>query len=209
MLYTRTVAPGTLSLFKALTALPALATFALVGGTNLSLRYGHRISVDLDLFTNTPFEPDEVFSAIVKARPQTVKIDQRKQSIFLTVDGIKIDLILHEYPYLRGIETVEGLRLLSVEDIIPMKLEAMATRGVKKDFWDVAELLDHYSLRQMLDFHQKKYKNSDLGHILLSATYFADAERERIDPLSLNGVTWPQVKAKMQRAVKAFVKGAV
>lgn len=209
MIHTETLAPATLALLRKLTATPALAVFPLVGGTNLSLRYGHRVSIDLDLFTNTNFDPDEVLAAIVKTLPQTIKLDQRGQSLWLTIDDIKVDLILHEYPYLRGIEEVEGFRLLSVEDIIPMKLEAMATRGVKKDFWDIAELLDHFSLGQMLQFHQQKYANSDLGHIVLSATYFADAERERTDPISLNGITWAQVKAKMQQAVENFVGGQV
>ncbi len=206
MLFVNTLATETLALIKDLNSIPLLEAFPLVGGTNLSLRYGHRISVDLDLFTNEPFHPDEIFTKIVKKFPQTVKIDQRGQSIWLSIHGVKVDLILHEYPYLKGVEIMEGVRMLAVEDIIPMKLEAMATRGVKKDFWDIAELLNHFSLRQMLQFHQQKYANSDLGHIILSATYFADAEKERTDPLSLNGITWPQVKVKMKRAVDDFVK---
>ncbi len=156
MLYTNTVVPETLSLLKVLNEIPLLDSFPLVGGTNLSLRFGHRVSVDLDLFTNQPFYPDEVFESIIKVFPQTIKLDQRRQSIWLTIDGVKVDLILHEYPYINGSERVEGIHLLTVEDIIPMKLEAMATRGVKKDFWDIAELLNHFSLHQMFQFHQQK-----------------------------------------------------
>lgn len=124
----------------------------------------------------------------------------------MTIDGIKVDVLLHEYPYIKGVEVVEGIRLLAVEDVIPMKLEAMATRGVKKDFWDLVELLNHFSLAQMLQFHQQKYSNSDIGHILLAATYFSDAEKERIDPISLNGMTWDRVKESMLKAVNDFVK---
>lgn len=196
-----------LNLLRDLSDIPSLFQFPLVGRTNLSLRYGHRMSVDLDLFSNTPFDPEEVFTAIVKKRPHTIKLDQRRQSMWLTIDGIKVDIILHEYPYIKGVEVTEGIRLLAVEDVIPMKLEAMATRGVKKDFWDLAELLNHFSLAQMLQFHQKKYPNSDMGHILLSATYFVDAEKERADPISLNGMTWTQVKSTMLKAVNDFVKG--
>lgn len=36
--------------------MPELQDFALVGGTALSLLYGHRMSVDLDLFSNKSFE---------------------------------------------------------------------------------------------------------------------------------------------------------
>lgn len=187
-------------------AIPELAAFPLVGGTNLSLRFGHRMSVDLDLFTNAPFDLDETFDTIVRAFPKTIKLDARKQSLWLSIDGVKVDLILHQYPYIRGIEAIDDIRFLAVEDIIPMKLEAMATRGVKKDFWDIAELLKHYSLTQMLYFHQERYRQSDMGHLILSATYFADAEKERIDPVSLTQTTWQDVKATMRHAVDIYVK---
>lgn len=58
----------------------------------------------------------------------------------------------------------------------------------------------------MLQFHQQRYPNSDPGHILLSATYFADAEKEQADPITLNGRTWQQVKQIMRQAVDSFVK---
>lgn len=56
MLQTRTVEPGTLELLKRLMSLPALRQFYLVGGTALALQMGHRLSIDLDLFTPEPFD---------------------------------------------------------------------------------------------------------------------------------------------------------
>ena len=206
-LYTNTVQPGTLALLYKLMQIPELSEFLLVGGTNLSLRYGHRISVDLDLFTNRPFDREEVYNGIVNKFPHTLLLDQRKQTIWLTIEGVKVDIILHEYPYIKGVEEIDGIHLLAVEDIIPMKLEAMATRGAKKDFWDIAELANHFGLAQMLDFYQQKYPNSDPGHVLLAMTYFADADLEKIDPQSLSGLTWLQVKQKMRAIVEAYVRG--
>jgi hypothetical protein len=37
-----------------------LAEFSLVGGTALSLKYGHRISVDLDLFSENDFNNSDI-----------------------------------------------------------------------------------------------------------------------------------------------------
>ena len=50
MLYFETIEPDTLDLLNRLMALPELKEFILVGGTALSLRYGHRKSIDLNLF---------------------------------------------------------------------------------------------------------------------------------------------------------------
>lgn len=205
MLFINTVKPETLGLLETLMQLPELADFLLVGGTNLSLRFGHRISVDLDLFTNLPFDREEVYNGIRKLLPQTILIDQRRQTIWLSIDGVKVDLILHEYPYLKGCEVIQKIRFLAVEDIIPMKLEAVATRGVKKDFWDIAELLNHFSLPQMLNFYQQKYPNSDPGHVLLDMTYFADADTEQLDPMGLNDLTWNDVKDKMRQTLRDYV----
>ena len=208
-LFTNTVQPATFLLLNKLMKIPELSAFLLVGGTNLSLRYEHRISVDLDLFTNKPFDREDVYQGILTALPQTILLDQRKQTIWLTIDGVKVDIILHQYPYIKGVEEINGIRFLAVEDIIPMKLEAMATRGAKKDFWDIAELINHFTLAQMLNFYQQKYPNSDPGHVLLAMTYFVDADTETIDPQSINGVTWPQVKQKMKATVDGYVKNSM
>jgi hypothetical protein len=206
MLFLNTVKSETYELLQKLMQIPELSEFVLVGGTNLSLKFGHRISVDLDLFTDKPFDLDEVFTGIGKTLPQSIKLDQRKQTIWLNIDGIKVDIILHEYPYIRPIEVIDNVRFMSVEDIIPMKLEAMATRGVKKDFWNINELLNHYSLPRMIEFYQAKYPNSDVGHVLLSMTYFVDAEYQKDNPEDLKGTTWEQVKTNMQTTIEQYVR---
>ena len=206
MLFLNTVKSETYELLKKLMQIPELSEFVLVGGTNLSLKFGHRISIDLDLFTDKPFDLDEVFTGIIESLPQSIKLDQRKQTIWLNIDGVKVDMILHQYPYLRPIEIIDKIRFMSVEDIIPMKLEAMATRGVKKDFWDINELLNHYSLSQMIEFYQAKYPNSDVGHVLLSMTYFVDAEYQKDNPEDLKGTTWEEVKTNMRKIIEQYVK---
>ena len=206
MLFLNTVKPETYQLLKQLMEIPELSDFAIVGGTNLSLKYGHRISVDLDIFTNKTFEREIVEKGIINRFPQAIKLDQRNQSIWFNIDDIKVDIILHEYPYIEPLEIIDGIRFVSVQDIIPMKLEAMATRGVKKDFWDIAELLNHFTFSQMLTLYQKKYPNSDIGHVILAMTYFIDAEKQYEDPIDIKEITWEEVKTKMKTTISGFVK---
>ena len=66
MLHTETIEPHTLSVLKSLQKLPALKNFSLVGGTALSLLFGHRKSVDLDLFCAKPFKNETLIMAIKK-----------------------------------------------------------------------------------------------------------------------------------------------
>lgn len=60
MLHTETVAGTTLGLLKKLEVENVMSDFNLAGRTSLALYLGHRISLDLDLFTPKPFDATEL-----------------------------------------------------------------------------------------------------------------------------------------------------
>jgi predicted nucleotidyltransferase component of viral defense system len=186
-------------------SMPELNSFALVGGTNLSLRFGHRLSVDLDLFTPHLFDVNAISQAIITAFPNTIIASQSDKMLFLYVDEVKVDMVVLPYPYIEPMDVWDGIRLVSVPDIIAMKLSAVARRGVKKDFWDVAELLDMYSLAEMIAFYKAKYASNDIFYVLRALAYFEDAEKHK-DPDPLKKMTWKQVKKKVQIAVKKYIE---
>lgn len=184
--------------------MPELNQFGLVGGTNLSLRFGHRISIDLDLFTNEPFNTEATYNQLEGRFSNILQASQSETMLFLYINEVKIDIVLLPYPYLNPMEEMEGIRFVSLEDIAAMKLSAIARRGVKKDFWDIAELLDVFSLDEMLEFYRAKYSSRDIFHLLRSLVYFTDADPQK-DPDPLKKVTWSQVKGKVQKAVKRYL----
>ena len=66
MLQTSAIHPSTLAALKKLMSIPSLQSFYLVGGTALALVKGHRLSVDVDLFSaNIPFDAEESETPIV------------------------------------------------------------------------------------------------------------------------------------------------
>lgn len=204
MLHPATVEPATLELLTRLMQVPLLEPFALAGGTNLSLRFGHRLSIDLDLFTDQSFSEQALFDELLTVFPMAIKTDEAKNTLSLFVEGVKVDLLAHRYPLVKPFAEESGIRFWSVEDVIAMKLGAVSGRGAKKDFWDLAELLDHFSLADMLGFFTAKYASSDPGYVVRSLTYFDDAEPQA-DPMTLNAVTWPLVKQRVLQAVRELV----
>ena len=87
--------------------------------------------------------------------------------------------------------------MFSLEVIIAMKEQAILGRGNKKDFWNIAELLAHYSVEDFIRFHQQKYTTHNLLISVPQAiTYFKDAD-ESEDPVSLKNQTWTDI----QRAI--------
>lgn len=204
MLHPATVEPSTLDTLRSLLRLPALSSFALAGGTNLALRFGHRLSIDLDLFTDRSFSTEEIKVDIIELFSRTVVTDEAKNSVSLLVNDIKVDLLAHRYALLKPFDELDTFRFWSIEDAVAMKLGAVSGRGAKKDFWDITELLNHFTLPQMLHLFTKKYTNSDPGYVIRSLTYFDDADGQA-DPISLNGMTWPMVKQRISKAVQELL----
>lgn len=104
------------------------------------------------------------------------------------------------------LESFAETRLLSVEDIIPMKLQAASNRNSKKDYWDIAALLEKYSLDTMLKIFTAKFSQIDIGFIIHSLTDFEKADAE-LDPDTNTGITWNEIKKKLIIAVKQYTDG--
>lgn len=207
MLHIKTVEPNTFSVLKQLIEIPELQDFSLVGGTALSLLYGHRISVDLDFFSNKPFENTTIIEVLVKKFGEsfTHRGTNARFGIFGFIDEVKIDIVRHPHPLIRPEFFIEGIRMFSTEDIIAMKVQAILGRGKKKDFWDVAELLEHYSIDDFINFHKEKYATQNLFITVPQAiTYYADAD-ESEDPISLKKQTWESVQAFIKKKVREYL----
>lgn len=172
MLQTQTIAPATLQLLKRFMQDPELRSFRLVGGTALALQLGHRISVDLDLFTDSAFDEQQLREYLEKN--YGLQTDYMSRSTVKgEIDGVQIDCIAHEYPWLQEPTEEDGIRLASLPDICAMKLNAIAGNGTRiKDFIDVAWLSAHYTLNQMLDFYERRYNANVL--MPLKAIIFFD-----------------------------------
>lgn len=191
-LHTETVSPELLALLQKLMKEARLSSFALAGGTALALRFGHRTSIDLDIFIGEAFDATAT-AELLKSGYGMKESETAKNTVRGIIDGIKIDLIAHRYPLIRPLEKIEGVRMFSVEDIAAMKLNAITNRGCKKDFWDYAELLTLYSRDEMLSFFARKYQNDSLWNVEKSLTYFDDAEGDP-DPRDLRGRSWEEIK---------------
>ncbi len=176
----------------------ALEQFALGGGTSLALRFGHRLSVDLDYFTTSEFQPQQLFETLGLEAATILSVS--KNTLSLDAGGVKMDLLRHAYAEIAPVDRIGGHRLVALPDLTAMKLNAIANRGSKKDFYDVVELLQHYSLTAMLGFFSKKYPNTDPFAVVRSLAWFEEADQEP-DPIPMLGQTWESVKRIITGAV--------
>ncbi len=183
---------------------PAFEPFRLVGGTNLSLRLGHRKSVDIDLFTDTQYDSLDfrVFERFMKTRfpyydngdPTSIVGFGRGYYIGNSKeDCIKLDLMYTD-PFIKEAEVIDGIRMASMDDIVAMKINAISRGGRKKDFWDIHRLLDLYHLTEMLALHEKRHPwEHEEKQVLESLVDFNEADKWE-DPICLMGKDWDEIK---------------
>ena len=205
MLHYEAVPPGAVEVLKLLMPLPSLSDYYLVGGTSFALRFGHRLSVDLDLFTQGDVDYDRIIKAVKKLQPASYKeLFKGKTGMQLVIDGVKCDFVKYAYINISPAETIEGIRMLSIQDVACMKLSAISQRGAKKDFYDLHLLLEHYSIEQLLSFFRTKYPDLATFHIVKSMNYFVDAENQ-VGPELKTKLSWEELQKDIDRRVKDYL----
>ena len=179
-----------------------LSNAYLAGGTALALQIGHRISYDLDFFTEKEFKA-QVF---LKKLSQIKAYQHEKVSlgtILGRLDDVKFSLFYYQYPLLEKPIKFKNIDIASIADIGAMKVAAISERGTKRDFIDLYFILQKIQLSNILDFYEQKYKKlaSNLIHIKKSLVYFEDAEDEDV-PDMLKHISWKKVKAFFEEEVR-------
>ncbi len=203
MLQLKTIQADTFELLQKLSAVDFFASFPLAGGTALALQLGHRISIDLDFISMQEFDSNAIFENLANDfEIESYAVAQNSAAMFIKYQSatIKTDFLRHHYGLLKPIIEVGGVRLYSLEDIAAMKLNAIANRGAKKDFYDIYSLLEYFSLATLLDFYKEKYHQMNDLAVVKSLVYFEDAEMEP-DPITLLDVTWDDIKLRLVQTV--------
>ena len=188
-------------------------TFRLVGGTSLSLQIGHRESIDIDLFSDVDYGKID-FEAIEKYLASNFKyLDHLSNSIpgmgksYLVGEDkdntLKLD-IFYTDKFIQPYCIEDTIRMATIEEIIAMKLDVVQRGGRKKDFWDLHELFENYSLTQMLDLHEQRYPYThDRDLIIQNFTDFSIADDE-FNPICFKGKYWEFIKEDIEEIIVKF-----
>lgn len=202
MLHAETVPGETFALLNSLMRDEHLCNFSLAGGTALALYMGHRISIDLDLFTATDFNAPELEKYLV----DTYNFEGDYSHINTlkgVINGVRIDCITHSYPHVSVRYTEGDIRLYSLPDIVAMKLSVIADNGSRlKDFIDIAFLSTKMSLSSMLDAYEFKYKNANRMRPVKGLTYYDDILFQEPIQMIKGTYKWNKIEKRLQQMIK-------
>ena len=155
----------------------------MAGGTAVAIYLNHRVSVDIDLFTDKEFYCGPIISSLGQKYVTTVTNDAEKNTLIVIVANVRFSLFSYPYPLLKPLVNKPecNIKLASPEDIAAMKVVAITQRGSAKDFVDLNALIRAFglSLDCLMSLVQKKYGVSeDYGYqTKRSLVYFDDALR--------------------------------
>ena len=190
-------------------ALSTLARFVdasayLGGGVAVALRHHHRLSKDLDLFVPEG-EPETI--ADRSPEPALRIVSRAPGTLHLEVGGVPATVLRYRFPLLAQPERFEDLpvRVASIDDLICMKLSAIANRGARRDFWDLHTMLERgeVDLAAAIALFCAKYAGVDVGHVVRALSYFADAEAEPLTA-GLTAEAWREIVADLRARVRAL-----
>lgn len=199
----KTVKPILRSTLEHLMTIEDFASFRLVGGTSLSLRYGHRMSDDIDLFTDAEYgslDFHKLQDILRKEFPYCSGDCGAVVSFGVSYlvgnskeDCVKLDLFYTD-PFIRPMELQGNIRIASVDDIVAMKMDVLPRGGRKKDFWDLHLLHNHYRIEQMLSLYEERYPYGATREECIKGLIdftFADSDP---DPICLQEKVWQLIK---------------
>lgn len=196
---------------KQLMLIEEFNNFRIVGGTALSLQLGHRESVDIDLFTDAEYGSIDFSMLETKLNEMFAYVDSLSvdlvgmgKSYFIgntKNELVKLDLF-YTGPFVFPVILEQNIRFSSIEEITAMKFEVIANGGRKKDFWDIHELLETFTLNQMIDFYLKRnpygYSKEEL---LFKVIDFSNADDD-FTPNCYKEKVWELIKLDFEKLVK-------
>ena len=210
MLHLNTIDPVLYKVLQDLCRLPELSNFVLAGGTSLSLQTGHRRSDDLDFFTDRSFDIIEVKNAVLRYNQEVIFLDGKKHGFSFSLplpgnpaDTRKLDVYNWAVKFIRPVKQEGVIRLASLEDIAAFKLDAISHRKEKKDYVDIAILLEKFSFGQMLDFYKEKFPMND-KRIVLTQILDIDGWENSVEPVMLIDLSPKKAFEQIKEKVIAF-----
>lgn len=176
--------------------------YRVVGGTALSLQYGHRISVDIDLFTDVDYDSlnYDLYYDYFNYKYPYVKYGNLKNVAFGTYfivgyseeNSVKVDIYYTDDFIFDEIKN-ENIRMASDKEIIAMKLNVLLNGGRKKDFWDLHYFLNKYTIDEMISFYEKRYPYNGISTLKNQFINFENAEYD-VEPICLLNKSWEIIK---------------
>lgn len=207
MLCKGAIEASTLELLLKLQEATSLNNFFLAGGTSLAMQIEHRKSIDLDLFTTNDFDSNTLLEFLEENFEFRLDYSE-KNTLKGSINNVKVDFISHKYPLVKKPVNLLKAKILSIADIAAMKLNTIAGNGTRsKDFIDIYFILKQFTVQEIINFYNIKYKTRNSLHVIKSLNYFDDiSTQDWPDMILEKNLTLTKVKKSIEKNIALFLK---
>ncbi|HEC36453.1 MAG TPA: hypothetical protein ENI39_07960 [Anaerolineae bacterium] len=204
----RVLSPTTRKNLALVARTPLAERFYLAGGTAVALHLGHRRSYDLDFFTPEREFPIDLPRRELEPLGELIVLHEGTGTFVGTLGGGQLSFFIYPYSLLEPFVPFEGIQVASLPDLAAMKLEAISSRGTKRDFVDLYQICQTvFPLVEVFRHFERKYAGVrySMFHLLKSLAYFDDAEPDPM-PEMLIPLDWAEVKQFFEGEVQRLMK---
>ncbi len=187
-------------IFRAVSKLPCIKDYTLIGGTALAVQINHRKSEDLDfcIWTKKPKidKPTVNWPVIEMELAAVGKIESRDvmgfDQVNFIVSGVKISFITkqeHTSPVNKPVAVLNNIMVADVQAIGAMKIELMLRRSEFRDYYDIYSILrEGHSLKSLVQSatrysnYRLKTRNA-LTHLVNGTFYRKEKNFAMLEPI--------------------------
>lgn len=194
--------------------------FYFTGGTALSAYYFmHRLSEDLDFFSEQEFDPNIILIWLKKLQ-KTAKLSKIEQQngngqvtfyLYQTKNKspLKLDFAYFPFDHLGKFKKDQNLRIASLEDIAINKVHAISSRTRSRDYLDLM-----FCLKKLTWTTQNIMKNYRLKFDIVLppeslATSFTNVTQASDLPIFLGKTPWNQVEKYFLNLAKTLTQSLI
>ncbi len=203
-MFAATLPPGRVEVLERLVHIHGEKNFYLAGGTAVALHLGHRISEDFDFFTPQEFDAILLRDELYKSG-EFILTDIGTHTLHGIFSGVKVSFLYYAPLLVFPPINYHGCLIADLPDLAPIKLDTVGNRGSKKDFIDLFFISELIPLKDIFKLYEKKYAQWQINikHLILSLTYFEDAEKARDKIIMLKkSATWDEIKKFFEEQAK-------
>lgn len=116
---------------------------------------------------------------------------------------IKIDLFYTD-SFIFPAVNIDNIRMASIEEIAAMKMLAIITGERKKDYWDIHELLNYFTLEDMIGWGIKRHSYEISQEEILNKLATASNVNDHTPVQCLKGKYWEFIVEDLRDAVDSL-----
>lgn len=179
----------------------------LAGGTGLSLHLGHRISGDLEFFTQRTIKTSEVLDELRALVGVVEFVSMNDDVMAAAVDNVQLLLTQNAARFVEPVTRVNGCDIAGVVDIAAMELLTVSHGGTRSNFVDLYAVLQSVPFRKVARNALERYGVMACDPIAVGKglVWFEQADTQEDPVYVATRVPWDRIRDFFRSSLRQFV----